>query len=316
MNLLADAQGNLRVRRFRRQVARSNGFAQQLASRRSAVIGIAMLGLFAAFALAPGLFTGPQETVLTASGSRLEPPSAAHILGTDELGRDVFNLIVHGARVSLFIGLTATLMSVIIGSLVGMTAGLSGGRVDELLMRITDVFLVMPVFLLAMVLAPIILELVGVSGTILGFRVTLVVTIFVIGISGWAVTARIVRSQTLSLRERIFVDRVRVIGASHGRIIRHHILPNVMPIVVTMTVLGVSGAILAETGLSFIGLGDPFQPSWGQILSSAQQTGAAVSGAWWYIGAPGVCIALVMLSCTLLGRALDDILNPKLAARQ
>jgi peptide/nickel transport system permease protein len=316
MTTVAGSQVSVRRQRWRRQLGRTSTLLAELAHRPSAIVGIGIFAVFVAFALIPWLFTGPLESVLTASGTRLESPSFEHILGTDEVGRDVFNLVVHGARISLFIGVTATLASIILGTIVGMTAGLAGGGVDDVLMRITDVFLVIPVFLLAIVLAPIILELVGVSGTILGFRVTSFVTIFVIAIGGWAFTARVVRSQTLSLRERVFVDRVRVIGASHAHIMRRHILPNVLPIVVTMTVLGVSGAILAETALSFIGLGDPFQPSWGQLLSSAQQAGAAGSGAWWYLGAPGVCIALVMLSCTLIGRALDDVINPKLAARK
>lgn len=283
---------------------------------RSVLLALVALGVFTAFALLPWLFTGPLETVLTASGRRLEPPSFAHPLGTDEIGRDMLNLIVHGARISLLIGVLATAVSVLVGAVVGMTAGLVRGRADTLLMRLTDIALVVPAFLLAVIVAPIALELVGPSTTILGMRATMIVTIGVIAVGGWAFTARVVRSQTLSLRERPFVDRARAIGASDLHIMRRHVLPNVLPVIVTMTVLGVSGAILAEASLSFIGLGDPFQPSWGQLLNSAQQAGAATNGAWWYVGSPGLCIVAVMLGCTLLGNALDAHLDPRRAARR
>ncbi|HEX4936343.1 MAG TPA: ABC transporter permease, partial [Gemmatimonadaceae bacterium] len=145
---------------------------------------------------------------------------------------------------------------------------------------------------------------------------SLITIVIVIGITSWSSTARIIRSQTLSLKERAFVDRSRVIGAGGGHIMRRHILPNVTNLVVANAVITFSGAIITETTLSFVGLGDPFQPSWGQLLDAARQVGAPGLGAWWYFIPPGVCIVLVVFAFTLLGSALDAILNPKLATRR
>jgi peptide/nickel transport system permease protein len=183
-------------------------------------------------------------------------------------------------------------------------------------MRITDFFLVLPTFVLALVLAPIILDIVGESSQVAGIRMTLVVIIIVIGITSWASTARIIRSQALSVKERMFVDRARVIGSGGGHIMRRHILPNVLNLIVANTVLVFGGAILTETLLAFVGLGDPFAPSWGQILNSAESQGAPTLGAWWYIVPPATCIVLVVLSFTLVGGALDSVLNPRLRTRR
>jgi peptide/nickel transport system permease protein len=272
-----------------------------------AAIGVVILGAFVMLAIAPGLVTGAAETVLTASGRRLEPPSARHLLGTDEIGRDLLNLVVHGARISMLVGLTATAASAVLGTVVGTTAGLLGGRVDALLMRTTDVALVIPVFVLAIVVAPLAIDAIGASTTVLGLRASLIVTIAVLAIGGWPITARVIRSQTLTLRERAFVEWVWAAGGGRAWILRRHIVPNVLGMTATMSILGVSGAISAETGLAFIGLGDPFQPSWGQLLNSAERAGAAALGAWWYVGAPGACVALVVLACTLLGSELAEV---------
>ena len=180
-------------------------------------------------------------------------------------------------------------------------------------MRLTDFFLVLPTFVLAIILAPVILDIIGVEAEIFGLRATLLVIVVVIGITSWATTARIIRSQTLSMRERMFVDRARVIGSGQGHIMRRHIFPNVVNLIVANAVLTFAAAVFTETSLSFIGLGDPFAPSWGQILDSAQSAGAPGLGAWWYIAPPAVCVVLVVLAFTLVGNALDDILNPKSA---
>jgi peptide/nickel transport system permease protein len=184
-------------------------------------------------------------------------------------------------------------------------------------MRITDFFLVIPTFILALILTQVIREVIG-SGSqeFLGIRMTLIVIVIVIGITSWSSTARIIRSQTLSLKERAFVDRARVVGAGSGHIMRRHILPNVINLIVANAVLVFAGAVLTETTLSFIGLGDPFQPSWGQILEAARSVGAPGLGAWWYFAPPGVCIVLVVLAFTLVGGALDDLLNPKRRGRR
>ncbi|MCI0345215.1 MAG: ABC transporter permease [Chloroflexi bacterium] len=289
----------------------------RLLRRPEGALGVLILAVFGGLAIAPALFVGPLETVVTATGTRLSPPSAEFPFGTDELRRSMLNLTVHGARVSMAIGLLATVITVLIGAVVGIVSGFVGGRIDAVLMRITDFFLVIPTFVLALILTPIIRDLVG-SATreILGIRMTLIVIVVVIGITSWSSTARIIRSQTLSLKERAFVDRARVIGASSGQIMRRHILPNVINLIVANAVLVFAGAILTETTLSFVGLGDPFQPSWGQLLEAARSVGAPGLGAWWYFVPPGVCIVLVVFAFTLVGGALDDLLNPKRRGRR
>jgi peptide/nickel transport system permease protein len=223
----------------------------------------------------------------------------------------MLNLTVHGARISMVIGLLATLITVLIGAVIGIVSGFSGGRTDQVLMRLTDFFLVLPTFVLAIVLAPIILDIVGTDAEFFGIRATLFVIVVVIGLTSWASTARIIRSQTLSVRERMFVDRARVIGGGRLHIMRSHILPNVVNLLVANTVLTFAAAIFTETTLAFIGLGDPFSPSWGQILNAAQESGAPGLGAWWYIAPPAFCVVVVILAFTLVGNALDDVLNPK-----
>lgn len=302
--------------RTARQVARGRSFAHRFVRRPEGLLGLVIIVFFAVLAIAPEVFVGPLETATTASGDRLEPPSLAHPLGTDNLGRDVLNLTVHGARISMMIGLLATLVTVLVGVLLGIVAGFVGGRTDTILMRITDFFLVLPTFVLAIILAPIVLELVGGGSEILGIRTTLIVIVVVIGLTSWATTARIIRSQTLSVKERAFVDRARVIGAGGWHTMRVHILPNVTGLIVANAVLVFAGAILTETTLAFIGLGDPFAPSWGQLLGAAQEAGAPGLGVWWWYVPPGACIVLVVLAFTLMGGALDDILNPKARGRR
>jgi len=306
----------LAPRAGRSWLAGQRQFWRQFVRHRDGLFGVVVLLFFTVMAVAPQLFVGPLETVTTASGAQLEAPSASHIFGTDELGRDILNLTIHGARVSMVIGLLATVITILLGAVIGIASGFFGGRIDALLMRITDFFLVLPTFVLALVLAPIILDIVGETSQLGGIRMTLVVIIIVIGITSWASTARIIRSQALSVKERMFVDRARVIGSGGGHIMRRHILPNVLNLIVANTVLVFGGAILTETLLAFVGLGDPFAPSWGQILNSAEAQGAPTLGAWWYIVPPAVCVVLVVLAFTLVGNALDDVLNPKSGTRR
>jgi len=296
--------------RWALRLAGWRSFLGRLVRRPEGFAGLAIIGFFTIMALAPSLFVGPLETVTTASGRRLEPPSWQHLLGTDNLGRDVLNLTVHGARISMLIGFLATLVTLVIGAVLGIVSGFVGGRTDTVIMRITDFFLVLPTFVLALIIAPIVLDIIG-AGEIMGIRTTLFVIVIVIGITSWATTARIIRSQTLSVKERAFIDRARVIGSGRWRMMRVHILPNVTGLIVANAVLIFAGAILTETTLAFIGLGDPFAPSWGQILGASQDAGAPGLGAWWWYVSPGVCIVLVVLAFTLIGGALDDLLNPK-----
>lgn len=302
---------NLRNERWRLRLRNARDFGRRFAGRTDGVVGLALLLFFAFLATAPDLLVGPLQTVTTATGSSLEPPSAAHLLGTDEAGRDLLNMTIHGARISMVIGLMATAITIVLGAVIGIVSGYVGGRWDQFLMRVTDFFLVLPTFVLAIVLAPLILDLIGVDAEFFGIRATLLVIVVVIGVTSWASTARIIRSQALSVRERMFVDRARVIGGSSGHIMRRHILPNVLNLIVANTVLTFAAAVFTETTLSFIGLGDPSSPSWGQLLNAAQESGAPGLGAWWYIVPPAVCVVAVILAFTLVGNALDDVLNPK-----
>ena len=298
------------------RLAGLRGFVDRFSRRTDGIVGVAILAVFVILALAPTLFVGQLENAVTASGQPLDPPSAAHLFGTDELGRDMLNLTVHGARISMVIGLLATLITVVVGVGIGIISGFLGGRWDGFLMWLTDVFLVLPNLVLAIALAPILLDIVGDQAEILGIKAKLIVIVIVIGLTSWATTARIIRSQVLSLKERAFVDRARVIGTGSGRIMRRHILPNIINLIVAQAVLTFAYAVFTETSLSFIGLGDPFSPSWGQILNAAQEAGAPGLLAWWYIAPPAVCVVLVVVAFTLVGNALDDVLNPKSGARR
>lgn len=232
----------------------------------------------------------------------LQPPSSIHWLGTDDLGKDVFAGIVIGSRISLLVGLAATLISMFIGAAIGIASGYYGRTVDTLLMRFTDIFLVIPWLPLMLVMA----ALLGPSlGNI----------IFVIGITGWAGTARIIRSQTLSIKERPYVERARAIGSGDLHIMAHHILPNVFPLIFANTILVAAVAIISETTLSFLGMGDPTRLSWGMMLHFAFDMGGISFGAWWWLIPPGVCVVLVVLGFTFVGYALDEVLNPKLRRR-
>ena len=284
----------------------------RLLRRPDGIFGTVILIVFLLLAITPDLLVGPLQTAVTAEGPRLAPPDGSWPLGTDELGRDMLNLTVHASRISIVIGLLATVITVLIGAVLGIVSGFIGGPLDGAIMRIADFFLVIPTFVLAIILTSIIRDLAG-SGAreVFGIRFGLIAIVVVIGITSWSSTARIIRSQTLSLRERAFVDRARVIGARSGHIMRRHILPNVINLIVANAVLVFAGAVLTETTLSFVGLGDPFQPSWGQLLDAAREVGAPGLGAWWYFAPPGLCIVLIVFAFTLVGSALDDILNPR-----
>ncbi len=307
---------DLRAERMAARIRGVQDFVRRFARRRDGLVGVAILVVFGALALAPSLFVGPLQTATTASGTSLQAPGLSHLFGTDELGRDLLNLTVHGTRISMTIGFLATLVTILIGATIGIVAGYLGGTTDTVLMRITDFFLVLPTFVLALILAPIVLDLVGADAEIAGFRATLFVIVLVIGVTSWASTARIIRAQALSVKERAFVARARVIGAGGGHIMLRHILPNVLNLIVANVVLTFAGAILTETVLAFVGLGDPLDPSWGQILNAAEGAGAPGLGAWWYILPPAGSVVLVVLAFTLVGTALDDVLNPRLRTRR
>lgn len=265
---------------------------------RSGMIGLAIFVVFALLALlAPVLFNVSELDVTKATGPIYAPPSWTYWLGTDDSGRSVLALVVWGARISLLVGLCATALSMIIGTSVGISAGHYRGFRGGLLDRLTDWFLVIPYLPLAIVLA-----------SVLGR--SLLNIIIVIGVTSWPGTARLIRAQTLSVEGRPYLERSKALGAGHIHQMGKHVLPNVMPLVLANTTLAVSISILSETVLSFLGLGDPDAVSWGSILNGAFSAGAISQGAWWYLGAPGVCVVLVVLGFNLIGRALEDILDP------
>lgn len=263
-------------------------------------MGVIMLaGIMVTAIVGPMIFPFDATETGTSAADIFMPPSATYWLGTDEIGRDVFRSLLEGARISLFVGLVATLISIVIGSAVGLLSGYYSGMISVLLMRVTDFFLALPVLPLIIVLAAI-------------FGQSIWITILVIGLTSWPSTARIVRSQVISIRERQFIERVRALGASDFRIISVHILPNVMPLIYANTVLVIAGSILSEATLAFLGLGDPVRVSWGTMLHYAFVSGAAGRNAWWYLIPPGLGILFVVLSFTLIGHTLDRILNPRL----
>jgi peptide/nickel transport system permease protein len=270
---------------------------------RSGLFGLALLLFFVALAVFAPLIVDKDGLDLTkATGGVLEHPSGKYWLGTDDGGRPILTQLIFGARVSLFVGLFATLISMVIGTVVGLLSGFLEGWGAKILFRFTEWFLVLPFLPLALILA-----------TILGrglFNIALV-----IGVTSWPATALLIRAQALSIRERPYLERARVLGAGRWHQITRHALPNVMPMVFANTTLTVAAAILTETTLSFFGLGDPTRVSWGSMLDNAFSVGAITTGAWWYIVPPGVCVVLVVLAFTLVGQALEDVFNPKLRER-
>lgn len=230
------------------------------------------------------------------------PPSSKFLLGTDELGRDIFSLLIYGTWTSMTVGILAAILTVLIGTFVGVYAGYYGGIIYSILMRLTDFFLILPALPLMIVLA-----------AILGPSIWNIIV--VIAVVSWPVTARVIMSQTLSVKESSYVEACKALGGSDAYIIFKHILPNVMPLIFSYVILNIAGAILAEAGLSFLGLGDPSHISWGMMLYYANQFGALVSGLWWYIIPPGLAIALLVLSFMMIGYALDEIINPRIRRR-
>jgi len=277
---------------------RKGGFVWQVIRERPvAAVGASVVLAFVLIAvLAPVLAPyGLHERVGPVYGR----PSRQHLLGLDDGGIDMITLLMYGARTSLLVGFAATLVAGVIGGGIGILAGYFGGAVDAVLMRVTDYFLVIPDVPFMIVVAAL-------------WGPSLTHIILVIGLLLWTTTARIVRSQVKSIRERVYVKRAGAMGAGHARIVLRHILPQVAPILVANVVLTIAVAIFDETALSFLGLGDPSKISWGKIIENAFQRTALSSGAWWAIVPAGICVALPILGCTLVGQAMEDALNPRL----
>ena len=267
------------------------------------MVGLAILSIFVLLAIfGSALVDDAQLDAATADGPIFATPSSEYLLGTDNFGRPVLGLVIMGTRISLLVGLTATVGAMLIGATVGIAAGYAGGKIDTVLNFITNWFLVLPWIVLAIVLASL-------------WGPSLLTIIFVIAVTSWAGTARLVRAQALTVRERTYVERSRALGSGHWHLVSRHILPNVFPVLFANTVLTVALSILSETTLSLLGLGDPNSMSWGRIIEESFNAGALTAGWWWWLVPPGVAIVLVTLSFTMCGYALDEILNPKLRDR-
>lgn len=252
------------------------------------VIAMAIIALFAPFIAT----YDPNEINLN---DALFGPSSRHLLGTDSLGRDLFSRMCYGARISLSVGFVAVGIAVLIGIIFGSIAGYYGGKIDSVISRFIDIMLCFPTFFL-------ILSVIAVLGPNI-FNIMII-----IGITSWMGVARLIRAEILSLKEREFIEAARAIGASDLRIIMFHLVPNALGPVLVSATLGIAGAILLESGLSFLGLGvQPPTPSWGNILTEAKST---LGIAWWITVFPGVAILITVLGYYLLGEGLREFINP------
>jgi peptide/nickel transport system permease protein len=267
---------------------------RRFCQNRLALVGLLLLAATMVMALmAPVVFP---EGPFRIGGDRLTPPSAGHWFGTDHLGRDVLAGVLYGARTSFMVGFLSVVMSLAIGIVVGAVAGYYGGWIDDGLMRITEIFQVMPRFFLALLIVAM-------------FGANIWGIVFVIGILNWAEIARLLRAEYLTLRERPFVTAARAFGASNAQIIIREILPNALSPIIVAASLQIASAVLLEASLSFLGVGDPNVMSWGTMLNSAQQY---LRLAWWSATFPGLAICLMTLGIALISDGLNDALNPRL----
>jgi peptide/nickel transport system permease protein len=267
---------------------------QRFFQRRSSALGLILVILILLAAVAAPLIA--PYAVNASVGDLNAPPSYAHALGTDRLGRDVLTRVLYGARISLLIGIGAQSISMAIGIAVGTLTGYFGGKVDLFLMRVVDVFMAFPFILLAMMIVASIGA--GVENVI-----------FAVGLTGWTGASRIIRGEVLRVREEEFVLAARALGASHGRILLLHVLPNILHVTITLYTIGIGTAILAESALSFIGLGvQPPDPSWGLELSFGQQR---IFTSPHLALVPSLAILITVLGFNLLGDGLRDVLDPR-----
>jgi peptide/nickel transport system permease protein len=262
---------------------------------------LALFALMALFSYVPPWIdpmyhpmTGVDPEITQSTG-----PSLKHWLGTDFMGRDLLSQLLAGARVAFMVGISAAFMSVFLGTAVGLIAGYMGRTVDTLLMRLADMVMVMPTLLM-------ILILVALFGQLNIWAIVLIIALF-----RWPGISRVIRSQTLSLKHRPFIEAVRVAGASHLRIIFRHIMPNVLPLAFLFMTFRVTSAIMMEAGLAFLGFGDSSTVSWGMMLQWVWKTGHMFRAPYWLFP-PGICLSLITLSFYMLGRAMDEVIDPRL----
>ncbi len=287
----------------------SSGLRESLAhSRRlirrepAGILACVILLFFLLFAIFPATFTHYEPMSYQYRADRsldaLSPPSSKNWFGTTFYGRDVLSLTIAGSRVAIIVGIISAFFIVFIGTNIGLLAGYFGGRVDDALMRLTDVAFSIPFIPFAIVLAGL-------------FSPSLFNIIFSISILMWRTCARVIRAQVLSLKERPFVLAVRAAGGSNLRVLYGHLLPNVLPLSLLYGAFGVAWSVIAEAGVSFLGFGDPLMVSWGQMIHLAFVT-ATIRKAWWWVLPPGLCIVLFVVSCFLIGRVIEEIVFPRL----
>lgn len=265
--------------------------------RPAAIIGLGIIAFFLILSLF-SQWIQPYSSSMPSCGV-FDAPSAAHWLGCDDGGIDVLSLVIQGGQVSMFVGFTSAAMAIAIGSIVGILSGYFGGWIDTVLMRITDYFIVIPQIVLMIVVA-------AVWGPSLNH------VIIVIGALLWTSTARVIRAQVKTLRERTYIHRVESLGAGHLRIIWRHIVPQLGPLLIANAVLAVTVAIFNETALAFLGLSDPTAVTWGTIMEHAFDRNAISAGAWWAIVPAGISVAAVIMGAYLWGTSIEDALNPRL----
>ncbi|AQZ67157.1 Dipeptide transport system permease protein DppC (TC 3.A.1.5.2) [[Actinomadura] parvosata subsp. kistnae] len=282
----------------RRRLALSRFWAE-FRHHRAGVAGLVILLAAVLLALVAPLFIDESVTnVVEAPGEKWDGPSLSFPFGTDESGRSILLMIWWGSRTSLLIGFLAAVLSIVIGLVVGVAAGHFRGWTNGVLMRVTDWFLVLPSLVTALVLAAI---LGGSTFTV----------IMAIAVTSWPSTARLIRAQTLAVEARPYIERSKALGAGHWHITTRHVLPNVAPLLLASTTLEVASAIVTESTLAFLGVTSN-KTSWGTMLRASYDFGAADQGAWWYILIPGLAILVVVMAFTLVGRALEAVLNPRL----
>ena len=263
---------------------------RRIKANKTAFIGFILLSAFLTTAIfAP--FIAPYDP--WEPGTPFLRPSLDHPFGTNDIGQDIFSELVYSARISLFVGFFAAFISMVIGTLIGLISGFFRGLVDEILMGLTDIFLLIPglplMIILAAYLSPSIWNI-----------------IFVIGILWWTSTARVVRSRVLQVRELPFIEASKALGANDMYIVFRHVLPNTLHVIFAKFVLAVAGAMLTEASLSFLGLGDPLQKSWGMMLNYAFSRGGFINGYWWWYLPPGLCISLAVLGFVLIGFGFEE----------
>ena len=267
-------------------------------------IGLTLLVIFALMAICS--FIPPLIDPMYQPMTGVDPdiakstsPSLKHWLGTDFMGRDILSQLLAGARVAFMVGVSAAFMSIVIGTTIGMIAGYMGKFVDTLLMRLADMIMVMPTLLVVLILA-------ALFGQLNIWTIVLIIALF-----RWPGVSRVIRAQTLSLKQRPFIEAAKVAGASHMRIIFRHIMPNVLPLAFLYMTFRVTSAIIIEAALAFLGFGDPSTVSWGMMLQWVWKTGHMFKAPYWLLP-PGICISLITLSFYMLGRAMDEVLDPRL----